>query len=122
MKTSLVLLTAGLLLFVGCRSATTETFVGAGSRDAMDSLRLGRSIEEWVGTFLESAVGSTRLTRQQVRGMAEAIESRILTLGPERDRWASLRLRVLQLAAEYPKNRKGNARRIREALGQVPRG
>jgi hypothetical protein len=76
-------------------------------------------LEQWIEVFLDTAEEPVPETRQGLRDMAEAIEARLLNdeqLSALRLYCTPLRLRVLQLAAEYPENRKGNARRVQEAL------
>lgn len=119
MRVRFVLCCALSILAVSCQNAPSEAFDGVGSRAAQDSLRSGSSLEQWIEVFLETAEERTPETRQGLRDMAEAIEARLLNdeqLTVLRQHSTSLRLRVLQLAAEYPENRKGNARRVREAL------
>lgn len=119
MRVRTVLCCALSILAVSCQNAPSKAFDGVGSRVVQDSLRSDQSLEQWIEVFLETAEESTPETRQALRDMAEAIETRLLKdeqLIALRQHCTSLRLRVLQLAAEYPENRKGNARRVQEAL------
>lgn len=113
------ILWAILALSQACQSASEQSFVGVGRRGAGDSLRSDQPIEQWIEVLIQPLDDSDPKQRQRLREVAEAIEARLLGSGQAfggRHLWEPLRLRVLQYAAEFPDNRKGNARRIREAL------
>ncbi len=105
-----------------CSTPDNKPFEGSVRRMSVDSLRSDQTIEQWISLFLESAAAGKPESRQVLRDMAEAIESRLLkdrSLTLQRHHWESLRLRVLHLAAEFPENRQENAGRIREALDRL---